>query len=170
MGAAGIQLLPNPGGYEGEGINLSMRVGEGDADLLALVFKDEDVVDVVQVSQFDVSICPDLDEPPYLEDAQVGEASGVTGRVKHHLAEALGGPDPVKVATLHGRLRGLGTEGGESVLEDHDFIVGCRYLGGEALKLGGAEGAIFIRGQEGALLTLCGGDHPFLEQGVPSEF
>ena len=65
----------------GEGVDLAVRVGEGDADLAAAVLEDEDVSDLGAGAQFFVAVCPDVDEVADLALGHCAERAGVVGRV-----------------------------------------------------------------------------------------
>src|SRR5581483_9202526 len=58
----------------------------------------------------------------------------------------------------------------EPVLESHQLVVRQRHLGGKGRpRPGGAERAVVLWRQKGALLPLGGGNHPLLEDRVPAQ-
>jgi len=60
--ADGGEQAPRPGRDEGEGVDLPVRVVQGDADLRAAVLEDVDLLDAVQPGQLGGTVGPRLDD------------------------------------------------------------------------------------------------------------
>ena len=86
-----LVLSPDVRRHEREGVDLPVRMGQRDADLLAAVLEDEDVLDVRPRRQLRVAVRPDIDEQPSLALRHRCQRAGVVGGVDDDLADAGGG-------------------------------------------------------------------------------
>jgi len=132
---------------EGQRVDLAVRVVEGDADLLALVLEDEDVLELGPRAERLVAIGPDVDEQADALDGELRQRLVVVGGVDDHLASRRQGRKPV--------------------LEDHHLEVVERDLR-VALGAGGAQRAE-AGGKEGPVVPLGVVRDPLLAERVEAE-
>src|SRR5690606_22376107 len=140
-----------PGGGERVGVDLAVRVLEGDADLGAAVLEAEHLPDGGEVRQLGGPVGPGVQHEPGLSLAQVGEGGVVVGGEADDLAAA--------------RVAG---QGGEPVLEDDHVVGGVRDLA-EPVAVGGAQGALVGGRVVGAGLAVGGDGDAVAEQGVAAD-
>src|SRR5215211_6726680 len=165
----GVEL---PGGTrrdEGIGVDLAVRVVQRHAYGLALVLEDEDVLHEVQGAELLVAVGPHLDEVADASLAHPGQSGVVLVRVEDDLADPAPGSGGRERAALLLRLRCVGREGREPVLEDRYLVGLSGHLRREAPRLGRAEGTVFGGRQKRAVLAVGGVGYPLLERRVPAE-
>ena len=136
-------------------VDLTMRVSQGNADLLPVVFKREDLFDAVDLGDFGGTEGPCLHDGAQTGDRQIGRQAILVRIEADHFAAAGGKlllPQRVAVDVFHG----LGTarhthHRGETVLEYDHVVVGVRHFAilvrvarltcGQRIALGGGTGA-----------------------------
>jgi hypothetical protein len=169
--ADGVEDLPGSRREVRVGVDLPVRVRQGDADLLAVVLERVHVGDTVDSRELRRPLGPDVDDEPGPVAAQLGEDPPVVVGEADDLAPAEPGPQLGQGRAgrrrRHVRLD-AGGERGEAVLEDHDLVGVVRDLGGAA-RPGGAQRALVGRGQERAGLPVRGDDHPLVEQRIVAQ-
>ena len=155
VGLGVLEFLLHLRGDERVAVDLAVRVGEGDADFLAVVLEREDLLDAFHLGDFGGTEGPSLNHGAQAGDRQIGRQA-VLVRVEADDFAAAGGELllPQRVAVNVGHV--LGDTGhahhrGEAVLEHHDVVVGVRHFavlvrvtglaGGQRVALGGGAGA-----------------------------
>jgi len=164
VAAFGFELGFGDGRDERVGVDLAVRVKEGDADFLALVFEDENVFDFGALAQGQVAFLPDPGELAGLGIGKLGEGGIVPVGVADDFADSGAWADGDEAGAFDGGMLGVRAEGRESVFEDGDVVGFERDFGGESAGLGGTERAEVGRRQEGSFLAVRGGDHPLIEE------
>ncbi|CAM5275042.1 hypothetical protein SGRIM128S_07617 [Streptomyces griseomycini] len=139
------------GGGEGVGVDLPVRVLEGDTDLGAPVLEAEHLFHGGQMRQLGRPVRPGLQDQPRLPFAQVGEGGVVVGGEADDLAPA--------------RVPG---QRGEPVLEDDHVVRGVRDLA-QAVARGGAQGALVGRRVIGAALPVRGDGDAVTQERVAAD-
>jgi hypothetical protein len=150
----------------GKGIDLAVGMGKGHSDLLALVLKNEDVVNVAKRAQLLVTVGPHLHQIFYLDQGEVSQASLVAGGIKNYLTDTQRGLYLIETITGDGRGLRLPFEGGELILKDRNLVVLPWHLGGEGARQGGTERAVMLGRKEGPLLAVGSRDHPFTQSRI----
>ncbi len=148
MGGDGGEHPGGARGDEGEGVDLAVRMGEGDADLGAAVLEAVDLLDALAGGEFGGAVAPGGEDEGGALLVEVGEGGQVVGGEADDLAAA-----------------GVAGEGGEAVLEDDHLVVGGRDLARASLG-GGAERAGVGGRVVGAALPVGGDDDPVAEQRI----
>ncbi len=156
----------------GVGVDLPVRVLQGDADRLAAVLEREHLLDAGHRRELGGAVRPRLDDGAGAAGAEAAERAFVLGTEADHFAAADGGAgapvaerrqvgEPLRRVRVVGERR---TEGGRLVLE-HGHVVERRHLGGvagalrrERVELGGR--------QEGAVLAGGGDRDPVTGENV----
>ncbi len=142
------------------GVNLAVRVGQGHPDLLTTVLEAEHLRYPGQRRQFGGAVPPRVHDQPGMRRVQARERTGVIGRKADHLAASVprSGYEPVTVGRADWGDAGPG-QAGKPVLEDDNVVVGGGHL---ATQTGRPRTQRAARGRRlvGAILALCGDDHP----------
>ena len=149
------------------GVDLAVRVVQGDADVGAPVFEREDLLDAGQRAERLRAVGPGVDHRAGAAPAQFGEGSGVLRGEGHHFAAADGGRGGPPARRRRDVVRGR-AEGGEAVLKDGDVVVRRRDLGlvGRRRR---ADGALVRRRQVRARLPVRGDGDPFPAERVEAQ-
>ena len=151
------------GGDKRVGVDLAVRVGQRDTDLHATVFEAEHLLDTGQRGQRRGAVGPRLDHRPHPTGGQGREGGVVVGGEAHHLAATVAVPGVEQAAAgCHGAVAGKGRE---TVLENHDIVIG----GGDLAlvrRCGGAQRAGVGGRVVGAGLSVSGDADPLAQQCV----
>ena len=167
----GFEFGGENGRDEGGGVDLSVRVAEGDSDFGATIFEDVDVGDAGFAGEVGSAVSPDAGEFAELIEGESAEGGFVVLGVADDFAVAGGGIGGEDVGVFgEGDGVEVWVEGGEPVLEDGDFVGGGRDFGFEGTEGGGAKRAEIGGRVVGAVLPVRGVDHPLATEGMPPQF
>lgn len=156
-----------------------MGVRIGSADERALVFKDEDVIDLWARTKDAGTVCPESDDIFGLGEREIGKGLAVIGVVADDLGSSAGGLSFVEQITAV-CVGGFKREAGKIVCEPVDAtVIG---VGSLETLVAWTEGAGRIVGGDGlglwsvgianprATATMGSEEHPFPAKGVPALF
>lgn len=104
-------------GNAGGGPDLAVGVGIAASHELAFVFKNLDVVDVVEAAELLVLFAPGVDDGEYLGGGHFSEGEIVAGRKADYAAVAAFGFSLKKRVWIFDGGGGIGEDGGEIVVE-----------------------------------------------------
>src|ERR1035437_6987598 len=109
-------------GHERVGIDLSVRVVQGDADLLAAVLEGEHVLDGLERGQLAGAVGPDVHDSPGPFRRQRREAGAMVAGEADDLAAAYGGSTRQQWVPGRPSSGGSGGKGRKAILEDDHVI------------------------------------------------
>ena len=157
--------------HKGIGVDLAVRVGQRDADLLAAVLEAEDLLDLRQRPQLARAVGPGVDHGARPRWCQVGEGRLVVAGEADDLAapECWCWTSSVRRPLAHRSCARKPCVGREPVLEDDDVVGGLRDLRGGAAGAGRAQGAFVLGRQEGPVEAVTGDGDPVAHEGVVAD-